>query len=228
MLHYYFAKLQLHSLAVRGLKPPATGTELLSSERAEAANVAIYCAISAIRMFLDEQDLRSAMVGVPLFKHTMITFAAVFLLRVAWKWREHLLIDAHQVSKLVQSIIEVMRSVDVNRRHILWRLTNGLSDNLAKFRNALAHGADQRNQLQPLQAAPNYTYTENVASSSVSHSLAATQMPVHQSLMDAQARDIFDDLFAADGLSFAADEWLFAPSYDGFVSEQDVLWQDVL
>jgi hypothetical protein len=223
VLHYYFAKLQLHSLAIRGLNPPANHNEWLSSERAEAANVAIYCAISAIRMFLDEQDIRTAMVGVPLFKHTMITFAAVFLLRVAWKWRTHLLVDPQQVITLVQSIVEVMRSVDVNRRHLLWRLATGLADNLNKLKIELARQASSTlPQSQTIMQ--QYVAADDASMRILPQTVAVAQGTPHQPYTHAQARDIFDDLFAADGLSFAADEWLFTAPYDTYGTDQSSAW----
>jgi hypothetical protein len=224
VLHYYFAKLQLHSLAIRGLNPPANNHTFLSSERAEAANVAIYCAISAIRMFLDEQDIRTAMVGVPLFKHTMISFAAVFLLRVAWKWRAHLLVDPQQVSTLVQSLVDVMRSVDVNRRHLLWRLANGLADNLAKLKHELAREDTSSMHHQGPLVLQQYMTADSEALRPVSQTMAGAQEMERPTYTDVVARDIFDDLFAADGLSFAADEWLFTAPYDAYSSAQNNAW----
>jgi hypothetical protein len=78
-------------------------------ERTESANISIYSAMATLKMVLNEADIRNAIVGVPLFTHTMIAFSAVFLLKVAWKWSAALLnIDVHQVHDLVQSIIDLM------------------------------------------------------------------------------------------------------------------------
>jgi len=225
VLHYYFAKLQLHSLAVRGVTPPQLSAEssqssYLSTERTEAANVAVFSAMSALRMVLNEPDIREGIIGVPLFKHTMMTFAAVFLLRVAWKWNAFLNINTNQVLTLVQAIVDLMRSVQVNKRHLVWRLANGLADNLTKLKEALATQSDTS---PPSHAAgvhgnTNTMHRRQTPRAPLQIDAGQQQWQQQQIFSDTQTRDIFDDMFMADGLSFAADEWLFTAPYENSMS----------
>ena len=105
VLHYYFAKFHLNSLSLRAISSDAN----LSIDRCEAANTAISSAMATLNMVLHEPDIRKALVGVPLFTHTMVAFSAVFLLKVAWKWGSAPLnIDHHQVLGLVQDVIDVL------------------------------------------------------------------------------------------------------------------------
>ncbi|KAF4829923.1 Transcriptional activator of proteases prtT [Colletotrichum siamense] len=83
ILYSYFAKLQINSLAIRGV---SINSDRLSTERKEFANMAISAASSILTLVQEEEDLRRALVGTPLYVHTMITFASVFLMKVAAKW----------------------------------------------------------------------------------------------------------------------------------------------
>ena len=74
ILYSYFAKLQVNSLAVRGVSLSQQGK--LSTERKEFANMAISAAASILTFVLEEEDLRRALVGTPLYVHTMIAFAS--------------------------------------------------------------------------------------------------------------------------------------------------------
>jgi hypothetical protein len=87
VLYYHFARFQLNSLALRALPPPsAVSSESLSYDRREAANIAISAATSTLTLIFEEPDLRRALPGVPIFTHTMVAFAATFLLKMAKTW----------------------------------------------------------------------------------------------------------------------------------------------
>jgi hypothetical protein len=104
-------------------------------ERREAANVAISSAMATLNMVLYEPDIQNALVGVPLFTHTMVAFSAVFLLKVAWKWNSASFnIDQRQVLCLVQSVIDIMSGVQASDKHLTYHIANGLSKMLAKLR----------------------------------------------------------------------------------------------
>jgi hypothetical protein len=101
----------------------------------ETANIAISSAVATLTMVLDELDIRDAIVGMPLFTHTMLAFSAVFLLKVAWKWNAALLnIDARQVHELVQSIIDFMSNSTANERHLTFHIAAGLRKMLEKLK----------------------------------------------------------------------------------------------
>ncbi|KAL2008354.1 hypothetical protein VTN00DRAFT_8336 [Thermoascus crustaceus] len=132
VLHYHFAKFQLNSLSLRALSP--TNTPIFSLDRKESANVAISSAMACLCMVLDEPDIRDAIVGVPIFTHTMVTFSAVFLLKVAVNWNSaYLSIDGRQVRRLVERVIELMNSVSAGERHLTRHIARGLGKMLERF-----------------------------------------------------------------------------------------------
>ncbi|KUL90735.1 hypothetical protein ZTR_00065 [Talaromyces verruculosus] len=132
VLHYHFAKFQLNSLALRALSP--TNTPVFSMDRKECANAAISAAMSCLNMVLEEQDVRDAIVGVPIFTHTMVTFSAVFLLKVAVNWNSaYLNIDGRQVRHTVERVIELMNCVSAGDRHLTRHIARGLSKMLERF-----------------------------------------------------------------------------------------------
>lgn len=112
----------------------------------ETANIAISSAVSILNMVLNEPDIRNAIVGMPLFTHTMIAFSAVFLLKVAWKWNAALLnIDAHQVHELVQNIIDFMSNSTASERHLTFHIAAGLRKMLEKLKRLEGAAGPQPN-----------------------------------------------------------------------------------
>lgn len=65
ILYSYFAKFQLNSFAVRGVN---LSEGILSTERKEFANMAVSAAASSLTFVLEEEDLRRALVGTPLYE----------------------------------------------------------------------------------------------------------------------------------------------------------------
>ncbi|KAF7117173.1 hypothetical protein CNMCM5793_005893 [Aspergillus hiratsukae] len=132
VLHYHFAKFQLNSLSLRALSP--TNTPVFSMDRKESANIAISSAMACLNMVLEEQDIRDAIVGVPIFTHTMVTFSAVFLLKVAVNWNSaYLSIDGREVRRLVERVIELLNCVSAGERHLTRHIARGLSKMLERF-----------------------------------------------------------------------------------------------
>lgn len=84
VMYYHFARFQLNSLALRGVRWPSN--EPLCLNRREAAMAAISAAMSTLVHILGEDDIRRALNGVPLFTHTMVAFCATFLLKIAGIW----------------------------------------------------------------------------------------------------------------------------------------------
>ncbi|KAJ5960382.1 uncharacterized protein N7479_007532 [Penicillium vulpinum] len=132
VLHYHFAKFQLNSLSLRALSP--SNTPIFSLDRKESANIAISSAMACLNMVLEEPDIRDAIVGVPIFTHTMVTFSAVFLLKVAINWNTaYLSINARQVRRLVERVIELMNCVSAGERHLTRHIARGLGKMLERF-----------------------------------------------------------------------------------------------
>ncbi|KAL2814397.1 hypothetical protein BDW59DRAFT_21368 [Aspergillus cavernicola] len=142
-LHYNFSRLQLNSVALRTYHS-SNSTRPMSAERKKRANLAIESAIGTLMVVLDEPDIQRALVGVPLYLHSMITFAAVFLLKIAAKGCSSIVpgnqtqpnsiasaglhIDVSYVRALVGRIIELMVSCSkrASERHLSHHIARGL------------------------------------------------------------------------------------------------------
>ncbi|KAF7590115.1 hypothetical protein BBP40_003228 [Aspergillus hancockii] len=132
VLHYHFAKFQLNSLSLRALSP--SNTPVFSMDRKESANIAISSAMACLNMVLEEPDIRDAIVGVPIFTHTMVTFSAVFLLKVAVNWNSaYLTLDGREVRRLVERVIELLNCVSAGERHLTRHIARGLGKMLERF-----------------------------------------------------------------------------------------------
>lgn len=134
ILYSYFAKLQLNILAVRGV---SLNSGRLSTERKELTNMAISAAASILTFVLEEEDMRRALVGTPLYVHTMIAFASVFLMKVATKWNrimgfniEHSYVN---VSRLLEKMITLLKNSVTSDRHVLHHIAAGLEKMRAKM-----------------------------------------------------------------------------------------------
>lgn len=120
LLHHQFGKLQLNSLALRGMAPSTLcDTSPESSERRLFANRAIQNAVSALDIVLEEPDIRRALVGVPIYLLTTVTFATVFLLKVRLNWHSACLdVDSSLILSLVERIVELLRDARASDRHL--------------------------------------------------------------------------------------------------------------
>ncbi|OQE29552.1 hypothetical protein PENSTE_c002G03096 [Penicillium steckii] len=139
-MHYHFSRLQLNSVALRTYHS-STSSRSMSPERRKRANIAIESAIATLQVVLEERDIQRALVGVPLYLHSMITFAAVFLLKIAAKTCSNgsntqsnsiasasLLVDIGYVRILVGQIVEMMVSCSqrASERHLSHHIARGL------------------------------------------------------------------------------------------------------
>ncbi|KAJ5299395.1 hypothetical protein N7476_010952 [Penicillium atrosanguineum] len=142
-MHYHFSRLQLNSVALRTYHS-STSSRVMSPERRKRANIAIESAVATLQVCLDERDIQRALVGVPLYLHSMITFAAVFLLKIAAKScsngsnlgpSQHssiasagLLVDVGYVRVLVGRTVEMMVecSQRASERHLSHHIARGL------------------------------------------------------------------------------------------------------
>lgn len=143
-MHYHFSRLQLNSVALRTYHS-STSSRSMSPERRKRANIAIESAIATLKVVLDERDIQRALVGVPLYLHSMITFAAVFLLKIAAKTCSNgtnirgqgqntsiasagLHVDIGYIRLLVGQIVELMVSCSqrASERHLSHHIARGL------------------------------------------------------------------------------------------------------
>lgn len=146
ILYSYFAKLQLNSLAIRGV---SLSSGRLSTQRKEFVNLAISAAASILTFVLEEEDMRRALVGTPLYVHTMITFASAFLMKGTTMWSRvmGLNIEAGYVTDLLKRVVSLLKTSVTSDRHVLHHIAFGLEKMLAKLSTTsggtIAQGSSQ-------------------------------------------------------------------------------------
>ena len=134
-LHYHFARLQLNSLSLRGVQQ--LSLQNLSTSRREYANQAISCALAILQLVITEPDIKDALNGVPLYLHTMITYAAVFLLKVQQQWKSvGLVTDTVLVHETVAHVITLLNEVRASDRHLSYHIARGLGKMLERLDQA--------------------------------------------------------------------------------------------
>lgn len=90
--------------------------------------------MTILRLVNEEPDIKAALVGVPLYLHTMVTFAAVFLLKVQQKWQSAGLgIDSAHLKELVGQVIKLLNESKAGNRHLSYHIASGLSRMLDRF-----------------------------------------------------------------------------------------------
>ncbi|KAH8888525.1 hypothetical protein GQ53DRAFT_724526 [Thozetella sp. PMI_491] len=159
ILYSYFAKLQLNSLAVRGV---SLSQGRLSTERKEFANMAISAAASILTFVLEEEDLRRALVGTPLYVHTMIAFASVFLMKVTTKWNRimGLNVEFEYVAHLLQRMIVLLKSSITSDRHLLYHIAAGLEKMLGNMVKPPAPKAEAKTEAEAATGASTVALAE--------------------------------------------------------------------
>ncbi|KAK8240576.1 hypothetical protein HDK90DRAFT_188239 [Phyllosticta capitalensis] len=157
LLHASFAKLQLNSLALRGL------TRLPADDpRREFINMAIDNATTCLRLVLDEPDIRNSIVGVPLYLSTTITFATVFLMKVHSNWRSaNLNTNFSVIVELVEGIIKLLSGAKASEHHVSLHTARGLAHMLKKFKEREARVMTHQNT--PVQQHRNPSLQTNIS-----------------------------------------------------------------
>lgn len=124
-LQYHFSNLVLHSLVLRG-RPLDKLSEMPYSLRPLALK-AIDSAHAVIQHFMDDPDFVNRVAGVPLYVHSTIAFAVVFLLKLAYKW--HVLgISINPKDRtipLIEDVTRVLRACKVGANHMVFSMAKG-------------------------------------------------------------------------------------------------------
>jgi hypothetical protein len=121
----------VNSLSLRGFQE-LTAQEL-SPTRREYANLAISCAIAILQQVVSHPDIKTGLVGVPLYLHTMITYAAAFLLKVDQKWKMlRLGTDSDLIRDLVEQVVEIFSNIKACERHLAYHIADGLGKMLKR------------------------------------------------------------------------------------------------
>lgn len=90
--------------------------------------------MSILQLVIHEPDIKDALIGVPLYLHTMITYAAVFLLKVQQQWKAARLgTDSVLIRESVQRIIEIFSKEGASERHLSYHIARGLRKMLRRL-----------------------------------------------------------------------------------------------
>ncbi|KAF2404764.1 hypothetical protein EJ06DRAFT_218864 [Trichodelitschia bisporula] len=133
IMNWNFAKLQVNAYALRGMSP--CSTQMLSDKRHHFAQLAVDNALATLEFVLKDPSIRAATVGMPLYLHTMITYAAAFLLKVLLRWRAYsLALDDYTVIHLIESCADLLSNAKTSKRHLAPYMAHGLRGMIAKFK----------------------------------------------------------------------------------------------
>lgn len=137
-LQYHFAKLYLCSHAFRGagLQGFQSRSHEVAMEVDEVANSAVLSALSILRSVLADVETQSFLDGLPTYFHVMITFAAVFLIKVSSRPSSYVRLDLEEVKHLVEDTGKTLRRVTstMHPRHLLVSIAKGIENLSLQFR----------------------------------------------------------------------------------------------
>lgn len=133
MLQYHFSELELNWVVLRG-RPPEQLSELPTSLRPFALK-AIDAAHSILQHFVNNRNHREKIMGMPLYLHSMIAFAVVFLMKLSNRWHLiNIIIDPVERTKpLVKGIITLLRECNDGAKQIIHNMANDLVACLDKY-----------------------------------------------------------------------------------------------
>lgn len=152
MLHYHFARLLLFSVCLQGLQP--TDDYLISLERQDFINTAVESACAALRLILEDSDMRRAVVGVPLYLLTTIAYSSIFLIKVCSSWRAVVVhLSVEDVVNLVGPIISMLNATQAYTRHVAHYIGQGLGTMLDRLKSG-----ESANEVLMPQNASNRTW----------------------------------------------------------------------
>lgn len=182
--------MMLNSLALRGRSLfTISSTSTLPSSLRPLASHAINSAHQVLIIVLEEPSIRDSMVGVPLYLHTVIAFAVVFLIKMSSRWAGiGVSIDPELKTKpLIESVIALFRSCQAGKAHVLYAMADGferllrrnLGGNVPAGRagNGQTHG-------HSLPEGPNRKHGGENTTSYAQHAHPMTQPPSHQHIPD--------------------------------------------
>jgi hypothetical protein len=130
-LHHHFAKLYLCSHVFRARPTIISG---VVSDVDEIVNISVLSAISILTSLASDQEIQSYLDGLPSYFFTMITFASVFLLKVAQRYPDIPCIHKDEILDLIARVVGTLRlvSVRMHQRHLLSSIVHGLEKVLSR------------------------------------------------------------------------------------------------
>ena len=130
-LHHHFAKLYLCSHVFRERATIVSG---LVSELDEIVSISVSSATFILTSLASDHEIQSYLDGLPSYFFTMITFASVFLLKVAQRYSDIPCVHKDEIVELISRVVATVRPVSakMHQRHLLTSLVYGLEKVLAR------------------------------------------------------------------------------------------------
>ena len=159
-MHFYFAKLYLCSHAFRGMtthgnshingRQSGSPAHVLHSDMEEIASTAVLSAKAILRTIIEDPEMQNHLNGLPLYFDTMITFAVVFLLKVATRFSSTIRTSGYEIFVLVKDMDVVLRQVagQLHRQHLLRFIAEGISKLIDRVQETV-HPQSQQPQQPP-------------------------------------------------------------------------------
>ena len=155
-LHYHFASMMLNSLSLRGRSLPSL-SQLPASLRPLALR-ALESAHRILAIVLEEPDIQRSLVGVPLYLHSVIAFAVVFLIKMSSRWKSiGVTIDPEMKTRpMIENVITKLKECEAGKSHILYNMASGFERLLRRNISSGANGNNQ--QTAPTSASGVYRH----------------------------------------------------------------------
>jgi hypothetical protein len=101
--------------------------------------------MTILQLVINEPDIRDALIGVPLYLHTMITYAAVFLLKVQQRWKAvRLGTDSILIRDMVDHVIKLLNESRASDRHLSYHIASGLSKMLERLDRSMVPNLERQ------------------------------------------------------------------------------------
>jgi hypothetical protein len=149
-LHFYFAKLYLCSHVFRG-SHSERDSQQISSNMKEFAHSAMDSAASIVRLIVDDRSVQSSLAELPTYYHTMLAFAAVFLLKIARRGPTNIRIDRDESFGLMERFIAVLTNVTakVHQQHSLYNIATSIRKLLQTTRQSTEANGGMTSSFEP-------------------------------------------------------------------------------
>ena len=138
-LQFYFSKLYLCSHVFRGPKPKI-GSRQISSDMEEFAHSAIDSAAHIVRAIAINYGIQASLANSTAYSHTMLAFAAVFLLKMVRQGPVNIKTNKEEIFRLIEQLITVLASItaQVHSHHLLYSLATSIEKLLQTTRQSQA------------------------------------------------------------------------------------------
>ena len=204
-LHYHFSNLVLNSLVLRGRSLDKI-SELPGSLRPLALK-AILAAHEILQHFASEPGYREQIAGMPLYLHSMIAFAVVFLMKMSRRWSViGITVSAtERTIPLIEEVVRILQDCKAGANHMVFKMAKGFERMLRQLKandrsaanelmspckehHVLWNGSNHRNQ----QHSP-----YNVNSSQLQQSAAGARQPVNDGFVGQYGAPTFEPAMQA-------------------------------